>query len=331
MNIKKVLSSVVTFAVLLLLSSATLVSAAETEAVASSDSTKAQLTEEQLEQINMVYFNRLVEKEDLYSKISEFALADINDDGIMELFGSVDSTYSYIYTFADGKIKLLLYKGKYSEVKYHSNTGVVEVDWADSQGIETDYYKCYQGDLKLLGGSAAVYDFNVGDYSSWLYVIENQYVDKTRYDIYTESLIDSNNPNGNLNWIKNTEANRNLYLLGKKIEKKYYCAVHSGIKGKHTEMMKAYIKNGKIYIKGCVRETNKNWKLKKYIGSKKKTKSWKLKKGCKIIRYVEGGPTYEKVSKKVFNRVYNTKEYIGREFWMTVEDGKVVKIVVSAG
>ena len=214
MNIKKVLSCVVTFAVLLFLSSATLVSAAETEAVASSDSTKVQLTEEQLEQINMVYFNRLAQKEDMYSNITKFALADINGDGINELFGTVDSSYNFIYTFANGELEELLYKGKFSEVKYHSATGVVEVDWGASEGTETDYYTYYQDGLKFLAGSGAMYDFDLEDYSGWVYVIENQYVTQTEYDSFVSKLIDLNNPDGDLKWIKNTEVNRLNYFYG---------------------------------------------------------------------------------------------------------------------
>ncbi len=109
----------------------------------------------------------------------------------------------------------------------------------------------------------------------------------------------------------------------------YYYCIHTGDAYEHTELMKAYIKNGKLYVKGCIQKTDKNCNFIKYVGSKNKVKSWKLKKGYKLLDGSGEGYGDELSSIEVvrFNSAFNTNDTEGYSCFIKIKNNKVVKII----
>lgn len=158
------------------------------------------------------------------SKEIEFAIKNLNNDSIPELIAywpnaSVSDGFENIYTYKNGKIKLL--KNLYSESITHiwKKKGLFKISGARQGHYWDEYYTLKKGKLKLLFskvGSEFGYDsegepiyYNKIRYK---YYINNKKVKKSKFLSYKKKRIGKAKSNSKYKYHKNNKKNRSKYL-----------------------------------------------------------------------------------------------------------------------
>jgi hypothetical protein len=143
----------------------------------------------------------------------EFAVFDINGDGVKELYLTGDDGYhANIYTYYKGKVKQIdsAFSGKYI---YYRNANLVYSDTYHSS-FDKSYSKLKNGKMVTLASAEGEITFDENDnqvitYSK--YTVKGKTTTKAKYNAYVKKL-KSGKTKGKLKLYKNTQKNRNKYL-----------------------------------------------------------------------------------------------------------------------
>ena len=143
----------------------------------------------------------------------EFAMLDINHDGIKELYTTGDDSYhAKVYSYMDDEVKLIdeSFAGSYI---WYKNKNLVFSNSAHTGYYPESYAKFANGKMVVLANAEGQDYFDKdGNFSiKYKYYVKGKKVTKKEYKAYVKSLT-RNAKKGKITLHKNTESNRKKYV-----------------------------------------------------------------------------------------------------------------------